>query len=97
MSAAIRGFVEWLLDILGRLPSTNGRIFASLCAFAAIITVWLGIAILHSFWPVTIALWEPSVSMLGFVTVWGGLDVAQFRIKRKTQGKYAPPESEDKA
>ena len=74
---------EWTLDVLGRLPTTNARIATSIAAFIAAIVVWLLLAIVHSFFP-SVAAWEPSGTMIAFLSVWGGLDVLQFGAKRMT-------------
>lgn len=83
---------DWLIDLAGKMPTTNVRIGASILAFILIIAVWLVLAIAHAVFP-DIAAWTPEWEMLTFVTVWAGLDIAQFSVKRVTTTKPAAPTS----
>lgn len=78
---------EWLIDHLGKLPTTNARIFVSLVGYALTVLVWLSLAILHSVFP-KIGLWEPSWPMLTFMTAWVGIDTVAFGVKRTTDAEY---------
>lgn len=57
---------------LAELPSTNVRILATIC-----LAIATGVKVIG--WE-----WEPPIEWLGFLTLWAGLDVGQFWIKRKT-------------
>lgn len=58
----------WLVEF----PSTNGRILLSLGLALA-----TGVKVIG--WN-----WEPPTEWLIFLTVWAGLDVSQFLVKRVT-------------
>lgn len=89
---------------ISEMPSTNARLFVSLVLFAVIglavvvtgvgrdpycatVGVEAGLQAL----PVCVSRgWQPSYEFMGFITLWGGLDVAQFWAKRKTNQPDAP-------
>lgn len=75
--------VEWLLERADEVPTTNVRILVTIVAFILVVSIWLTLAVVHSFFA-TVALWEPSAAMLTFISVWAGLDVMQFGVKRGT-------------
>jgi len=63
--------IDKILDVIGRIPSTNARISVTLL-------IWLGTAI----W-----VWcggEPPIEFLGTIVIMSGLDAAQFYGKRVT-------------
>ena len=64
------------LDHIARLPSTNFRIFVTLGC-----VVWTTAKYMTS------TTWEPSLEWLGFLATMSGLDLAQFGVKRRTNGK----------
>lgn len=61
---------------LATMPSTNARIAASIIAMIGTATRVIG------------SDWTPPLEWLGFLTVWGGLDLAQFANKRATSSEY---------
>jgi hypothetical protein len=62
-----------VLDLLGRLPSTNTRIAATiLLALGTGVKIWVS------------STWEPTVQWLSFLVAMSGIDAAQFYGKRKT-------------
>lgn len=63
-----------LLEILGKLPTTNTRI-------AVTLVLCLGTGI--KYW--TSATWDPALDWLAFLAAMSGLDAAQFYAKRLTQ------------
>lgn len=66
---------DWFLNWLGRLPSTNARIFTSL-----VLAIATGIRVLYTW---TAPPWE----WLLFLGAMMGLDLAQFATKRVTAGR----------
>jgi hypothetical protein len=67
---------DWIIDRITAANVTNIRAFVTM--FLAIWTAWRYFA--QPKW----GIWEPSVEWLGFLVALGGLDVAQFGIKRRT-------------
>lgn len=74
----VTSFPDRLNEWLGRFPSTNGRIVATiLCMLGTAVRYW---------WTSGGAdQWEPSVTWLAFLATMAGIDTAQFNVKRKTQ------------
>jgi hypothetical protein len=58
------------------MPSTNLRILVTL-----ILAIATGVKVLATGW-------NPHVEWLGFLSLWAGLDVAQYFAKRKTDAEY---------
>lgn len=75
--------IEWL----GKFPSTNGRIVASIIAM-------LGTAIRYWWTSGGPNQWEPSATWLAFLATMAGIDTLQFNVKRKT---HTPPTSSQEA
>lgn len=75
--------LDRLLELIGKLPTTNVRIAVTLS-----LVIGTGVVYLHS------ATWNPSLEWLGFLAAMTGLDVTQFWAKRLTQknGESSPPE-----
>jgi hypothetical protein len=69
--------VSKLLELLGKLPTTEARIA---------VTLVLAIGTAARYFA---GGWEPSLDWLGFLVVWAGLDVAQFASKLVTDHTYA--------
>lgn len=68
--------INRLWDAVARMPSTNVRIVVTLVmAMATAVRV-------------VVFSWTPPVEWLGFLTLWAGLDVAQFGTKRSTETGY---------
>jgi hypothetical protein len=70
---------EWL----GKFPSTNGRIFAT-------IAMMIGTGIRYWSSAGGPAQWQPSATWLAFLATMAGIDTMQFNVKRKT---HTPPTS----
>lgn len=68
---------EWL----GRLPSTNARIVATLCLCGGTALVYWSLAIAGRSW-------EPSWEWLAFLAAMAGIDATQFTMKRKTDATH---------
>lgn len=62
--------------LIGEMPSTNVRIAVSMLMALATAVRVVGFS------------WEPPIEWLGFLTVWAGLDVAQFGKNRTTDYGY---------
>lgn len=77
-------FNRWL----GKFPSTNGRIVATIVAM-------LGTALRYWWTSGGPAQWEPSATWLAFLATMAGIDTAQFNVKRKTHA--VPPTSSQEA
>lgn len=74
----ITSLPDRILDWLGRLPSTNARIFATiLCELGTAVRYWWSAGGPNQ--------WEPSMVWLAFLATMAGIDTAQFNVKRKTQ------------
>lgn len=85
--------VKWLIEHVGHINTTNTRILVTIAAFVATMAVWLLLAFLHAVFPQYIGEWEPSFTVLGFLTAWAGLDTLQFGVKRSTDSGYAAAKS----
>jgi hypothetical protein len=92
----VTSFPDGVNEWLGKFPSTNGRIAATIFAM-------LGTAIRY-WWSaktctpagMCTATWEPSATWLAFLATMAGIDTAQFNLKRKTHtpstsNQEAPP------
>lgn len=82
--------MKWLAEF----PSTNARIFVTIVmAFLFTTTVAVGEIVGHPIPQST------QITVYSFLTVWAGLDVAQFKIKRDSYAPSppAPPDIEDRA
>lgn len=78
MTKVFRAFMDWVLDWIGRLPSTNARVAVSLALYVAtgVKVIWI---------------WEPPPwEWLLFLGATMGLDVAQFATKRVTDRSPTP-------
>jgi hypothetical protein len=71
-------FPDRLNEWLGKFPSTNGRIVATIIAM-------MGTAIRYWMEAGGPSQWEPSMVWLAFLATMAGIDTAQFNVKRKTQ------------
>ena len=74
-----------VLDWMGKLPTTNARIAATIGAMLATTGTYLVLAAVGK--P-----WEPSWEWLGFLVTMSGLDVTQFFAKRKTHKELGTTE-----
>jgi hypothetical protein len=64
--------LDRFVALLGRLPTTQARVAVTLLiALGTAVRYWVGG-------------WEPSLEWLSFLTLYAGLDVAQFTAKRVT-------------
>lgn len=81
-----------LNDFLGKLPSTNARIGATIVAMLMTTLTYMTTGVLYSF-AVVPKVWTPSVSWLSFMLGMAGVDTAHFFAKRKTDKRPddAPP------
>lgn len=77
----MKRLTDFLLDVLGRLPTTNARIATSLLLATA-----TGVRVIVT-WS------DPPWEWLVFLAAMMGLDLAQFAAKRLTQknGQPEPP------
>jgi hypothetical protein len=75
--------IAWTLALVERLPTTQLVTAVGITAFVGTILQWWLLALLHSFVP-TIGAWEPSGSMIGFISAWGVIAAGQFGLKRAT-------------
>ena len=75
MTKLVRVFMDWTLDWLSKLPSTNARIATSI-----LLAIATGVRVIVS-WT------SPPWEWLLFLGAMMGLAVAQFAAKRMTNGK----------
>jgi hypothetical protein len=68
----MKKIINFLMELLGKLPTTNARI-------AATLAIWLATGI----WVIGFG-GDPSYEFLGTIIVMSGLDAVQFNAKRKT-------------
>jgi len=80
--------IDWTLARIGKLPTTQLIVASGIAAFLGTIALWWLLALLHSVIP-SVAAWEPSVSMIGFISAWGVIAAGQFAAKRATDSTYA--------
>jgi hypothetical protein len=71
---------DYILDWVGRVPTTNVRILTTL--FCMLLTAGRYVA------SQTKGGWEPSVEWLAFLVAMAGVDAAQFLAKRTTDARY---------
>lgn len=74
---------EWL----GKFPSTNGRIFAT-------IAMMIGTGIRYWSSAGGPTQWQPSATWLAFLATMAGIDTMQFNVKRKTHTVPPTPSQE---
>jgi len=77
----MKRLMDFLIDVVGRLPTTNARIAVTLLCMLATATVYLASKT-----------WEPSWEWLAFLVTMAGVDVAQFAAKRMTHRTGGTPE-----
>jgi hypothetical protein len=82
LSEATRQTIDTALTLLGKVPTTQARI---------LVTLLLGFGTAVRYWLATPGGWAPSWEWLGFLSVWAGIDAAQFYSKRAT---HIPPAAE---
>lgn len=70
--------MTYLLELLGKLPTTQARVLTTLAAFIATTIRYVGS---HSGW-------APNELWLGFLLLMSGVDAAQFLVKRTTDHDY---------
>ena len=76
--------VDWTLARLAKVPTTQLVTVVGIGAFVGTILLWWFVALLHAVMEDYVAAWEPSVSMIGFISAWGVIAAAQFSAKRAT-------------
>lgn len=93
----VTSFPDRVNEWLGKFPSTNGRIVATIFAMlGTAIRYWWSRRTCTPTGVCTMA-WEPSGTWLAFLATMAGIDTAQFGVKRKTHkpptsGQEAPPQ-----
>jgi len=76
------------LNWLKELPTTNLRIFVTLCVLVVTAATYLGLAFITRVFPaLDFKTWVPADSWLMFLAVALGLDWGQFHSKRATEFK----------
>ena len=75
ISDATKRTLETALKLLGNVPTTQARI---------LVTLLLGLGTAIRYWASAPGGWAPSWEWLGFLSVWAGIDAAQFYGKRVT-------------
>lgn len=91
----IKRMMAWLWEWLGAMPSTNARIFATICVFVLTAMRYLssGAYIEISGARVGVTAFEPNWDWLGFLLLMAGIDAAQYFGKRTTHKE--PPQKSD--
>lgn len=87
--ASVTQMADWFLDRLAKFPTTQAVTAMGIAAFAGTIILWWTLALLHAVTKDWVGEWEPSVSMIGFISAWGVMAAAQFGVKRTTDADYA--------
>ena len=80
--------IERLLQLIGKLPTTQARVIVTLSAVIATTVRYVG-SQNHVLLNGTVtSLWTPSYEWLGFLVVMSGLDLGSFMAKRTTDANY---------
>jgi hypothetical protein len=82
ISEATKRTLDTALMLLGKVPTTQARI---------LVTLFLGVGTAVRYWLADPNGWAPSWEWLGFLSVWAGIDAAQFYGKRVTHQAPATP------